>query len=89
VGPKILRYLANNKGQAAKLSAMSPASAIREIGKIEAALTNKPEPVKHVTAAPEPVRTPDGGGGSDVDEDKLPFNEYLARERAKLHAQRK
>lgn len=89
VGPKILRYLANNKAEATRIASLTGTSAIREIGKIEAAIMNtKPEPVQHVTAAPEPVKVPGGGGDVVVDEDNLPFAEYLARERAKKFAKR-
>ena len=90
VGPKLLRHFANNRAEVLRLAALSPATQLREIGKIEAAIINKPQPaVKRVTTAPEPIKPVGGGDSSNVDEDKMPMSEYLARERAKLAAQRK
>jgi hypothetical protein len=89
VGPQLLRYFANNKAEATRLSALNPTSALREIGRIEAAIINKPAPpVKHVTSAPEPIKTVGSGGSVEVDEDTLPMSEYLARERLKKDALR-
>jgi hypothetical protein len=82
IGPKLLRHFANNKNEAIRLAGMSPATQLREIGRIEAAIINKPQPVvKHVSAAPEPVKPLGGNGNVDIDDDKLPMSEYLARER--------
>jgi hypothetical protein len=84
VGPKLLRHFANNRAEVMRLAAMSPTTQLREIGRIEAAIINKPQPVvKHVTAAPDPIKPVGGNASPDVDEDKIPMSEYLARERAR------
>jgi len=84
VGPQLLRYFANNKVQAAKLATMSPMSAVREIGKIEASIINKPAPpARHVSQAPAPVKPLGQSGSLETDDDELPMSEYLAREKAK------
>lgn len=56
-GPKLLHHLAKNPDYTAKLYAMSPASAVREIGKLEASLTPKNETVsgKEISRAPAPI----------------------------------
>ena len=90
VGPKLLRHFANNRAEVLRLAALSPVTQLREIGKIEAAIINKPQPaVKRVSQAPEPIKPTGGNSPSDVDEDKIPMQEYLARERAKLADKRK
>jgi hypothetical protein len=82
VGPRLLRHFANNKVEVVRLAGMSPATQLREIGRIEASIINKPQPVvKHVSAAPDPVKPLGGNGQTDVDDDKIPMSEYLARER--------
>ena len=89
VGPQLLRYFANNKAEATRLSSLNPTSALREVGRIEAAIINKPVPaVKHVTSAPEPIKPVGSGGAIDVDEDTIPMSEYMARERERKLALR-
>lgn len=90
VGPKLLRHFANNKAEVLRLAALSPVTQLREIGRIEAGILNKPQPVvKHVTSAPEPVK-PLGGGTAVVDDDdKVPMQEYLNRERLRAVERRK
>lgn len=89
VGPQLLRYFANNKAEATRLSALNPTSALREVGRIEAAIINKPAPaVKHVTGAPEPIKPVGSGRAIDVDEDTIPMSEYMARERERKTALR-
>ena len=63
VGPRILYQLAENPELADKLNGMSTASALREIGKMEARLErqqpkeeSKPEPVAKKTNAPAPIK---------------------------------
>jgi len=90
VGPKLLRHFANNRAEVLRLAALSPATQLREIGKIEAAIINKPQPaVKRVSQAPEPIKPVGGNSSSDVDEDKMPMSDYLARERARAADKRK
>ena len=84
VGPKLLRHFANNRAEVVRLAGMSPASQLREIGRIEAGIINKPSAtVKHVSAAPDPIKPLGGSGSVEVDEDKIPMSEYLARDRAR------
>jgi hypothetical protein len=89
VGPQLLRYFANNKAEATRLATLSSTSALREVGRIEATIINKPAPaVKHVSSAPEPIKPIGSGESVDVDEDKIPMADYIARERAKVLAAR-
>jgi hypothetical protein len=89
VGPQLLRYFANNRPEATRLASLSPTSALREVGRIEASIINKPiPPVKHVTSAPNPVKPVGSFASGDVDEDKLPMSEYIARERGRIDARR-
>jgi hypothetical protein len=82
VGPKLLRHFANNRAEVTRLAGMSPVTQLREIGRIEAGIINKPQPVvKHVSNAPDPLKPLGGNGPTDVDDDKIPMSEYLARER--------
>jgi hypothetical protein len=62
VGPKLLRFFADNKAEAARLSALSPTSAMREIGRVEAQIlaTPKPVPPAVISLAPEPITTVSG-----------------------------
>ncbi len=60
-GPEIFNELISNPKEFDRLSKMSPASAVREIGKIEARLektTPNPEPseVKQPSKAPTPIK---------------------------------
>ena len=75
-GPKILYYLAENQDFAKKLSAMSPVSAVREIGKIEARFEKSDKsnssktPVVEKSKAPAPISPLRGTAaisGSSVD----------------------
>jgi len=90
VGPKLLRYFANNKPEVLRLASLSPVTQLREIGRIEASIINKPQPVvKHVSAAPDPIKPLNSGGNVDADDDKIPMAEYLAREKARQAERRK
>jgi hypothetical protein len=90
VGPQLLRHFANNKPLVAKLAAMTPNQVLREIGRIEATIINKPPPaVKHVSAAPEPVKPVTPSGGPEPDDDTISMTEYLAREKAKRQARQR
>jgi len=71
VGPKILYHLAEHTDLATKLAGMSTASALREIGKLEARFEAKAEtkPLSTVgrSKAPSPINPIRGGGtGTDV-----------------------
>ena len=89
VGPQLLRYFANNKAEAAKLQTMSPMSAVREIGRIEATIINKPTPpTRHVSQAPAPVKALGQQGNLDASDDDVSDSEYFARERQRRLASR-
>ena len=55
VGADILHYLRSNLEEAKRIDKLSPASAIREIGKLEAKLSSTPEKPKAPSRAPAPI----------------------------------
>jgi hypothetical protein len=55
-GADVLYFLGNNPTEAERIAKLSPASAAREIGKIEAKLEAKPKAEPKVTKAPPPVK---------------------------------
>ncbi len=76
VGPQLLHHFAKNPDVAERLNKLSPVSALRELGKLEATLGGehkptpaaavKPDtPVAEISAAPAPAKPlrPSGGGG--------------------------
>lgn len=63
VGPEVLYHLGKNPGEARRIAGLSPASQIREIGKLEATLTANP-PAKKVTNAPDPITPVRRGSGT-------------------------
>jgi hypothetical protein len=56
IGADVLYFLGNNPTEAERIAKLSPASAAREIGKIEAKLEAKPKAEPKVTKAPPPVK---------------------------------
>lgn len=81
IGPKIGVYLARNLNEAMQIAQMSPASAIRAIGKIEAKLEAPvPKPEKKTTAAPPPPSTVTGSSGvsKDINDPNLTTAERIA-----------
>lgn len=91
IGGEILYHLAKNKAEAERIAALPAVAAIREIGKIEAALTAPPPaatpgaaPTKPaVSNAPDPVRTVGASNQVEVNLADLPIAEY-ARKTAEL-----
>ena len=81
VGPKILKYLDNNRAEAIRIAGLAPVYAAREIGKIEAkiAATPAPQPPKKVSQAPEPIKTVTPVGTPVVDENNLSIEEWMQR----------
>jgi len=63
VGPDIAYWLGSNPKEADRISQLSPVLQIKEIGKIEARIEDKPPTPKKTTTAPPPIKpvTPDGG----------------------------
>ena len=84
VGPDILNHFANNPKDCERIAALSPSSAIRELGKLEARLESKPEPKKTPSKAPTPINP--GGGGSpsdDTPKDTDSIEDWIRKERAR------
>lgn len=57
-GPEIMYSLASNPGELARLNALSPVAAAREIGKLEAKFASAPAPKPPVVAARKPPPAP-------------------------------
>ena len=68
VGPEVAYYLGSNPKEADRISRLSPFMQAKEIGKIEAKLSENP-PVKKSTSAPTPITpvTPRGGNARVLD----------------------
>lgn len=80
----ILYVLGSNRGEAARIFSLPPVQQIKEIGKIEARLTTKPE--KKISGAPPPPPTLSGASSTTVKtEDKM----TLGEKKAKWEADRK
>jgi hypothetical protein len=78
-GPELVYHLAKNPAEAARLSAMSPLAAARELGRIEATLGQQAAPAKPVTKAPAPMKPTAGGGTSaTTDPSRMSHEEYRA-----------
>lgn len=69
LGPDILDYFAKNPKECERISALSPYSALREIGRLETRLETKteptPEPKKQASKAPAPIKPGLGSSPSD------------------------
>jgi hypothetical protein len=63
IGPELAYHLAKNRTDLERLTKLTPASAVRELGKIEASLAKAtaPQQKKQISTAPKPV-TPLSGG---------------------------
>jgi len=69
-------HLGSNPDEAQRLETMTPTAAAREIGRIEARLSQKP--ARKPTAASPPVPTVKKGGSPERDPEKMSFKEYEA-----------
>jgi hypothetical protein len=56
IGPEIVYYMGQNPMEAVRISALSPASAAREIGKLETKISAHKEEPKKISQAPEPAK---------------------------------
>lgn len=89
-GPALAYHLAKNPDVAARLNAMSPTAAAREIGRMEATLApaqsagTKPPPAKKLTETPAPANTQSSGQGRTVAKDLSSMSpaEYEAHRRS-------
>ena len=88
LGPEIVRYLADNRVEAARIAHLNPIFAAREIGKIEAKLSN-PTPAKNKSSAPKPITTVEGVGVELIDEEKLPMSEFVKRRNEAQYGKRR
>ena len=78
IGPQLAYHLAENKDAAARIAAMSPVQAARELGKIEARLTaakDAPKPVSKAPPPPPTLKAPEGE--VDPDPEKMPIDQWL------------
>jgi uncharacterized protein YozE (UPF0346 family) len=68
VGPQLVYHLAKNKEELDRINALSPLAAAREIGKIEARLSKKSQPLaeKKHSKAPRPIEPVNTGRGSSI-----------------------
>jgi len=90
VAPQLLRWIDQNRKDAARIAMLPPLQAARELGIVEARIkfASKPEPVRKVSAAPEPVAPVVPSSGDMVDEADLPMPEYYKRRSSKLYGKR-
>ncbi len=80
IAPQVLRYLSNNRNEAARISRLSPLVAAAEIGKIEMKLTSVPKTeTKKVSQAPEPIQTVKPTGVIPIDEDSMSTPDWIAK----------
>lgn len=57
VGPELVRYLADDKKEVARIAGMTPVNAARALGKIEASIQakNVSKPANRISMAPDPI----------------------------------
>lgn len=86
---EIAYHLGKNPKEAARIAALSPWAAAREIGKIEDRISQSQG--KGATAAPAPPRTVGASGSSapTVHDDDMPIDEWMARENKRDAERRK
>lgn len=74
ISTKLVSYLGKNAQEADRLASMSPLDGARELGKLEAKLTQKP--AKKISRAPAPVNSERGGMGAPKDIMSMSQEEY-------------
>ena len=91
VGPKIVKYLDNNRSEMVRIANLQPVFAAKEFGRIEAKImtTPAPEPPKRVSQAPKPIKTVTPVGTPVVDENNLSIEEWMARRNEQQFATRR
>lgn len=84
-GPEIMYQLAKNPAELARINALPPFQAAREIGRLEAKASSTAAPVKPKSATRPPVPPTNVGGSkaSTRDRDDLPISEYKRAFRSK------
>jgi hypothetical protein len=77
---KLLRHLHEHRDEDAKIAAMIPIAAAREMVRIEMTLTKPIQQTNTVSQAPVPHQTVNANKGTPVvDDDKLPIGEFIRR----------
>ena len=78
IGPEILRHLYNNKQDAARIARLGQVASVRELVKIEEAITNQSKTVpKRVSSAPPPITPVSPSGAIEIDDDKRPAADVI------------
>ena len=89
IGPQMLKYLSENRDVAQKLSNMPPILAAMEFGKLAYQVSITPAPIapeiKHVSAAPAPIKTVAPQGRVTVRDEDLPIEEFMKRRNMKQY----
>jgi hypothetical protein len=76
-GPDVAAWLMGNPNEVRRISALSPAGVLRELGKAEARMEAQLAAPAPVTNAPPPVRTVGGGGATaQRDPNAMSMSEY-------------
>lgn len=90
VGAEIAYHLGKNPQEAARIAALSPIAAIREIGKLEAKFEKAPaQAVKTISNAPAPPSTVQGNAAVQRDPSKMTDAEWYEHWKAEKKAGRK
>lgn len=77
--PEVLMYLGEHREEAAKIARLDPIGAVKELGKLELKIINaaKPEPVRKVSLAPEPIKPLEATGPMSMDLEKVSMQEFM------------
>lgn len=75
-GPELAYHLAKNPDEAARISALSPLAAARELGRLEASLEKPATASKPVSKAPAPIKPIVTGATSTQDPSRMSMDEY-------------
>lgn len=75
-GPDIAYYLGSHPDEARRIASLSPLAQARELGRIEAKVSQAP--VKKTTSAPPPAKILKGKGSPERDPSKMSIEEYRA-----------
>lgn len=77
--PELLMYLGEHREEALSMARLDPLSAVKEMGKLELKISNanKPQPVRKVSLAPEPIKPLEATGSLAVDLEKMSMDEYM------------
>ena len=85
-GPDLAYFLGKNPTEAARIAALPPILAIKELGMIEAKITSAATPETRVSKAPEPIKPVGGTRGtvtSTMPQDSDPIDVWMKKERAR------